>query len=371
MKNADKPSIVVSSYDDLENPDYGGGGAIAVHEISRRLSKKFRMTVITGRYPHSVDKVVDGVTYLRTGSSLFGPKIAQLLFQLQLPKYLKTLPYDVWIESFTPPFSTTLLQRYTQKPVVGLVHMLSGEDMKRKYHLPFDLVEKAGLKTYRRLVAVSDPLKEKLVRLSPSAEVVTITNGVTRVCRATPDLKDKTHLLFLGRIEINQKGLDLLLSAYKSLSAEYPYPLVIAGSGAKKELHDLKALIKKQGLTGRVRLVGKVNGLQKAELIRHAVCIINSSRFETFSLVALEALACGVPLVCFNITGLNWIPGGCAFRTPVFDLGRLAANILRASRDTSTRKKYIARGLKFSSRFSWDKSARNYASYLTRLLKNA
>lgn len=367
MSTPSRHSIVISSFDDLENPYYAGGGAIAIHEISRRLVKRFDITVVTGRYPKSVDKVVDGVKYIRSGSTVLGPKLSQIAFQLTLPQLAKTLRHDIWIESFTPPFSTSFMPIFTKKPVVGLVHMLSGADMKRKYHLPFDLVEKFGLQAYRRLIAVSAPLSDKLHRLNRRAEVTTIPNGVTRLCLSTPGLAGKTHFLFMGRIEVNQKGLDLLLSAYHKISTQTPFSLVIAGTGNASDLQELSTRINQLGLESRVKLVGKVTGQAKIRLIKSAVGIINTSRFETFSLVALEALVSGVPFVCFNIPGLKWLPSNCALKTSAFNVSGLAANLMRVSTQIRTRKQLIAKGLKFSANYSWAKSALSFSQYLSHI----
>jgi len=47
QKNSDM-KIIISNYDSVKNPYYGGGGATAIHEIASRLTKKFEVTVLTG-----------------------------------------------------------------------------------------------------------------------------------------------------------------------------------------------------------------------------------------------------------------------------------------------------------------------------------
>src|SRR5205085_1806507 len=102
-----------------------------------------------------------------------------------------------------------------------------------------------------------------------------------------------------GRIEVNQKGLDLLIEAYKLISQETNYPLLIAGSGALDEMKKLKQLVKKLKMEKKIKLVGRVSGDQKIKLMMESVCMVVPSRYETFSIVALEALAYGIPLVTF------------------------------------------------------------------------
>ena len=63
---------------------------------------------------------------------------------------------DLWIESLTPPVSASLLPLTARRPVLALVQMLSGADMQRRYGLPFEAVERRGLRLYRHFVVLND-----------------------------------------------------------------------------------------------------------------------------------------------------------------------------------------------------------------------
>ncbi|MBX7180163.1 MAG: glycosyltransferase, partial [Saprospiraceae bacterium] len=122
------------NYDDIKNPYYGGGGALAVHEVAKRLAaRQHEVLVLTGKYPGCKDEIIDGVQYKRIGFHLLDARVGQLAFHFSLPWYAARLQYDIWVESFTPPFSTALLPLFTNKPVVGLTHLLGGKAMKLKY----------------------------------------------------------------------------------------------------------------------------------------------------------------------------------------------------------------------------------------------
>jgi glycosyltransferase involved in cell wall biosynthesis len=360
-----KKRIIISNYDDLKNPYYAGGGSRAIHETAVRLSRKFAVTVLTGTYPGAKHGRVEGITYRRVGISFGGPKLGQLLFQLVLPYYVRTLSYDLWLESFTPPFSTGLLQLFTAKPVVGLVHMLAGVDMKRKYHLPFDLVEHLGLRTYRTFIATGDYAKQQILQANPEASVTVIPNGVTlppRFVRRKP-----RHILFLGRIEVNQKGLDLLLRAYKKIASKTSYPLVIAGGGEEKQVRLLKQLIAEAGLTDRVQYVGAVEGQAKIRLLQKAACLVVPSRFETFSLVALEAIAAGIPLVSFRIPGLSWVPSGAGITVPTFKESSLGAAMHRVTMLPEHRT--AVQTTRFRRAYSWETIGGQYERFVASMLQ--
>ncbi|MCL5774634.1 MAG: glycosyltransferase, partial [Patescibacteria group bacterium] len=238
--------IIFSNYDDVRNPHYGGGGALAVHEIAKRLAGDFNVTVLTGKYRNCRNETIDGVNYERIGANIFGPKIGQLIFQIALSFYARRKKYDLWVESFTPPFSTSFLPLFTKKPVIGLAHTLAGKDAARKYKLPFHFIEKQGLKVYQNFIAVSKFVKTEILAANPKAQVHVIPNGVD-----WPETKRQPlgeYILFLGRMEVDQKGLDLLLKAYCQILDKVNFPLYIAGAGTAKEESKLKKLINSLGL---------------------------------------------------------------------------------------------------------------------------
>src|SRR4030066_1313315 len=163
--------IIFSNYDDIKNPHYGGGGARSIHEIAKRFAKEFAVRVYTGKYPGCKDEFIDNVYYKRIGTNFSEPRINQLIFTFALWFNVVRNDYDVWFESFTPPFSVSFLQLFTKKPVIGLVHMLSGKDMKRKYKLPFDLIENIGLRVYKRIVVVNQSFKYVIKNINCKADV--------------------------------------------------------------------------------------------------------------------------------------------------------------------------------------------------------
>ncbi len=362
-----RKKIIFSSYDDLHNPYYAGGGAIAVHQVAKRLALESDITILTGKYPGSVDTVLDGVHYRRVGSSLFGPKVGQLIFMLALPWHVMRMHFDVWIESFTPPFSTACLQLFTRKQVIGLVHMLAGEDMYRKYHIPFHLLERLGLKTYNRFIVLTQVTADAIRRSNPKAVIDVINNGVD-FPKENQTAQVKEYISFIGRIEVNQKGLDLLLKAYAHVADKLPYKLAIAGTGADEELSKLHALIGELGLEGKVRLFGRVSGPEKNDVFSKSVFTVLPSRHETFSLVALETLSYSLPLLAFDIEGLKWLPDYCCMKIPPFQYERLGERMLELATHPELRTKLALQGHAYISNFSWEDVSYKYRESISEAL---
>jgi glycogen synthase len=110
-------------------------------------------------------------------------------------------------------------------------------------------------------------------------------------------------VLFIGRLDMEHKGLDLLLNAWRKVCGPARIPLVIAGEGAGRA--EVETTISREGLGEWVRMIGRVEGDAKRAVFTGSRIVVVPSRYETFGIVALEAMAAGKPVVCFNIEHLN------------------------------------------------------------------
>jgi phosphatidylinositol alpha-mannosyltransferase len=333
--------VVLSIYDDLGNPHYGGGGAAVVARVARRLADEHEVTVYCGSYRGAVSGWRDGVRYVHLPVGWAGPRGGQIVFSLLVPLLALVVRPDVWIESLTPPVSASLVPLVARCPVVGLVQMLCGADMQRRYGLPFEAVERRGLALYRHFVVLGDVDAHLVAAAAPRARVTVIPNGI-ELPPAGDDVADGP-VLFLGRIDVRQKGLDLLLEAVR---ADPDLRLDVAGSGTPAEQARLRELV--AGLGDRVRLLGRVAGEAKEELLRGCSLMVVPSRYETFCLTALEAMAHGRPVVTFDLDRLAWIGADAGLTVPAFDARALGTAMRRLVDDPALRAE-LGRGARARS----------------------
>ena len=125
--------------------------------------------------------------------------------------------------------------------------------------------------------------------------------------RASLGLDDAPALLFAGRIQ-PLKGADLAVQALAELRDPEAVLLVVGGPSGPDgdlELARLHELTAKLGLVGRVRFVPPQSHAELARYYRAVdVCLV-PSHSESFGLVALEAAACGTPVVAAAVGGLQ------------------------------------------------------------------
>ncbi len=337
--------VVISSFDSPGNPHYRGGGAAVVEQIARWLARDYHVTVVTaGRRGGTV--VHGGVRYRQLPLAWAGPRGGQLLFHSVLPATARRIPHDLWIESFTPPFSTSFLPVFSQAPVVGLAQNLSGEEMWQRYRLPFFLLERLGLRCYRDIVTLNSADSRRVRRWSPAARVRVIPNW-TELAGLDGEPGPAAHILFLGRIDVQEKGLDLLLAAYQR--SGLAVPLVLAGGGTRREEARLGTLLNQAGGSvtraggsvtragGSVTRAGRVAGPARQWLLDHSAFVVLPSRHEAFGLAALEGMARAKPVLHFDLPALRWMDGD--LRVPCFDVDALAAGMRALAADENLRRR--------------------------------
>ncbi len=247
--------------------------------------------------------------------------------------------------------------------------MLPAKDMERKYHLPFRFFEKFFLNQYKYLGTVTQSLETKLKKINPKAKTFTIHNGIDSVVSVDEKSKFKQDcIFFLGRIEVNQKGLDLLLKALKNVSNPKNYKLIIAGSGLKSEITKLNRMVSEFGLGDRVEFIGRVGSEQKHEFFKRSIALVAPSRFETFGIGALEALSYGVPVITYEIDGFSWMPKNTCLKAKPYDVDSLTTKIQTIIDDASLRDSMSMSCLESAKDFTWDSSFSKFNTMLLEVL---
>lgn len=115
---------------------------------------------------------------------------------------------------------------------------------------------------------------------------------------------DAFVFLFLGRLHVHQKGLDLLLKAFAKVSSVWPSArLVMAGPADARDITWILETARNLGVERRLMLPGFVHGSDKVSLLRDADAFVLPSRGEGMSIALLEAMACGLPVIITDRCG--------------------------------------------------------------------
>jgi len=187
--------------------------------------------------------------------------------------------------------------------------------------------------------------------------------GSREEARAWLDLGDGPLVLFVGRIQPH-KGADLAVAAFAGVAADLPDArlLVIGGPSGpdgEAEVELLRKAAADLGMTGRMEIRDPLSHDRMADVYRAADVLVVPSRSESFGLVAVEAQACGVPVVAARVGGLAYAvtDGESGFLVEEWDPGAYADAIRAILTDPGLRARLAAGAVDNAGGFSWAATA--------------
>ncbi|WP_235861727.1 glycosyltransferase [Tersicoccus phoenicis] len=168
------------------------------------------------------------------------------------------------------------------------------------------------------------------------------------------------RVVLAGRMQ-RHKGPQVLLHALARLRTDRPdiaLDVRIIGAASGTDL-DLPTLVRALGLTDTVRLEPPVPPDRLAAAFRAADVVVMPSAHESFGLVALEAQACGTPVIATDAGGLAEAvrDGETGVLVPGRDPGAWAAALARLHDDPAGRAALAARAAVHARAFTWDRTA--------------
>lgn len=175
-------------------------------------------------------------------------------------------------------------------------------------------------------------------------------------------------LLFVGRIE-PLKGVDTLIEAVGILQNEgvlneHPYCLAVIGGDTHisrdqmtDEMDRLQSLGKSLGVHDLVTFLGRRDQDTLQYYYSAAEVVVVPSYYESFGLVALEAMACGTPVVASETGGLAFLvkDGETGFHVPADDPKALAERLRIIIQDDVLRERLGAQAAEYAKAFAWSK----------------
>ncbi len=179
---------------------------------------------------------------------------------------------------------------------------------------------------------------------------------------------DRSMILFVGRIE-PLKGIDTLLQAIARVAERRPgmrrglcVPII---GGRADEIHEheemarLADLRKDLGIEDVVTFLGSKNQDTLQYYYSAAEMVVMPSDYESFGMVALEAMACGTPVVASDVGGLAFLikDGRTGYRVPAGDVEALAERIMHLLTDELSRRRIGQRATCWAESYAWKEIA--------------
>ena len=261
-------------------------------------------------------------------------------------------------------------------PMVGMVHDFSSIHVEQKYD-PLRMfyikrVLPVFVRRLDRIITASESARKDLTAFAhvPPERVSIIMHGVDHGIYRPQDksealerLKNKyplrpPYILYISRIEHPGKNHVRLIEAFARLkhADEFPHQLVLAGSdwSRAETVHEAADAA---GLGENVLFLGFVPGKDLPDLYCGCDLFIFPSLFEGFGMPLIEAMACGVPVACSNLSSMPEVAGDAALLFDPYDEDSIAQAMRQILSDEKVQGDMIQRGRERAKLFTWEASA--------------
>lgn len=169
------------------------------------------------------------------------------------------------------------------------------------------LIIRYSFKSANKVISVSNSLREIISKYKSNIEVIpnmVDCDKVLSIINKKNNLGEEGQFTFLSLCYLKKnKGIDILIRAFSTYFRGKEVKLIIAGDGPERE--NLENLSKELGILEQVEFKGALNRDEVYKVMSNCNIFVLPSRFETFGVVLIEALANGKPVISTRNGGAN------------------------------------------------------------------
>ncbi|MFC0271628.1 N-acetyl-alpha-D-glucosaminyl L-malate synthase BshA [Metabacillus herbersteinensis] len=296
-------------------PSVGGSGVIAT-ELGKLLAEKgHEIHFITSSLPFRLNKVYCNITFHEVEVnqySVFKYPPYDLALASKMAEVAKREELDLLHVHYAIPHA---ICAYLAKQMVGgdlkIVTTLHGTDITvLGYDQSLSEMIRFGIESSDKVTAVSNSLvRQTYDLLSPNKEIDTVYNFIDERIyykKETSSLKreygiqeDEKILIHVSNFRKVKRVEDVIYS-FHQIQKQIPVKLLLVGDGP--EMTAVSRLVKQLGLNNHVLFLGKQDNIEELYSISDLKLLLSEK--ESFGLVLLEAMACGVPCIGTNTGGI-------------------------------------------------------------------
>jgi glycosyltransferase involved in cell wall biosynthesis len=364
-----------------EYPPLGGGGGIVNAWLAEELSKRHEVTVLTsGAFDLRGQEVVRNVevirsrTFFRRQMAVANmPSMATFIIGgVQTARKLaRKRAFDVVNTHFALPTGPVGSSVSGLQKVPNVLSVHGGDlydptkRMSPHRHLVLRIVVRHIVRCADAVVGQSKDTNDNLRRYyDPPTEPRLIPLAIPRPPAATADREelglaaDEFVMITIGRL-VCRKATDQLVALLSRLENSKAR-LIVVGEGP--DLGMLQQKARELGVSGRVTFTGFISEKRKFALLAVADLYVSTSQHEGFGLVFLEAMAHGLPIVCYDHGGqTDFLQSGINGAVlPLNDLDGFAGAVSEMMKDSVKRETIAARNRRDVEQYFIETCANRY-----------
>jgi len=285
------------SYFELNSPVYLKSNKLASKSDKRKTENNI-IKINSKKILGSVAKTVFKFSTLQKG------RIKELV------KLVNTKGFDTLVlTDLTITLAKEIKSKLPNVKLIGWIHMEEKAFFESQYpQFKREIID--GISVLDKVVTLTK--KQSISYKKYNENTINIPNP-TPVFQVKDTLKDNNskNLLVVARIDVDHKGLDLLVDVLTKLVAmgSEKWKLDVVGSGKLEDEIKFRKMINNANLSDKINLLGALQPKELAFFYQKADGFLMTSRFEGFPMTIGEAFMYGVPVISFDLDGVREISG--------------------------------------------------------------
>lgn len=347
-------------------PTVGGSGVIAT-ELGKMLAAKgHEIHFITSGIPFRLNKIYPTITFHQVevnSYSVFQYAPYDIALANKMAEVIVDQQLDVLHVHYAIPHAVcAILAKNMANSDIGIVTTLHGTDITvLGYDSSLKGAIKYGIEKSDVVTAVSNSLAQETMDLiAPNKEIDTIYNfidereytkkdpgNLKELLGIKPDEKVVIHVSNFRKV----KHIPDIVESFKLIHQNVPAKLLLVGDGPEK--HPIMESIKGTSVEKDVLFLGKQESLSELYAISDLMLLLSEK--ESFGLVLLEAMACGVPCIGTDVGGIPEVitNGENGYIVELGDWKKVAEYGVEILRNTTLHKQIVDRSFEIiQDRFS-------------------
>jgi len=367
-------------------PTYGGSGVVAT-ELGLGLAAKghevhfitYRMPVrLSGFQENIFYHEVSPIDYALFDFSPYESSLASKMVDVVQKENLDLLHVHCAVPHTTAAYlaKKILIQKGIYTPIITTLHgtdiTLVGIDSSIAPVIEFCIQKSDGV------TCVSEDLKKDTLEHFDITRDIEVISNFIDFSRFGPSNKEHFRQLIAPDgekilIHISNfrkvKRICDIVNVFEIVNREMPSKLLLIGDGPERV--SIESMIREKNLSSDTRFLGKQDAVE--ELLAIADLFLLTSEKESFGLVALEAMACGVPVISSNAGGIGEvnIHGETGFLSNIGDYQDMARNALQLLQNETMLAKFRKNALERAKVFELSKVLVQYEEMYHRILADA
>jgi len=364
-------------------PTVGGSGVVAT-ELGKMLAERgHEIHFISSSMPFRLNRIYHNIFYHQVEVnqySVFQYPPYDIALASKMAEVANREKLDIVHVHYAIPHAVcAILAKQMSKVDLKIITTLHGTDITVLGYDP-SLTEaiKFGIEKSDLVTAVSNSLVEQTYELiQPDKEIATVYNFIDERIyqkREAAHLKKEFEIAEDEKVIIHVsnfrpvKRVQDVVRTFEKIAAKLPAKLLLVGDGP--EMTPVCRLVKKLGLQDRVHFLGKQENLDELYSISDLMLLLSEK--ESFGLVALEAMACGVPCIGTKVGGMPEViqDGKTGYICELGNITEISTKAINLLTNPQLHQEFAAEAvLTVNLKFSAEKIVDQYEQLYLKLLK--